>query len=408
MRFDGRAVVARACLVVLILAAGGCEGLYRHLGGRFRGPPEFLTQSVSPEALRLIELAFEDIDPAELMDHHVHLMTMEVHPDWLDPLRVLDYGRLRVYLSASGVSPKSLNPEQDYVDRLLSLNAHQPAPTRMVIYAMDRTYRRDGGVDLKHTEFYVSNDYIHARWQQRPDLLVPAVSIHPYRRDAVQQLERWAALGVRYVKWLPNTMAFDPSDDLLEPFYAKARELDMVLLCHTGHEGAVDAMTQEYGNPLLLRKALDMGVKVVALHAASERKSLDLDHPQARKSSSFDLLMRLMDDPRYDGLLFAEISTVTFAHHLERPLRVLLERRDLHHRLINGSDYPFCAVAVAIRPKALADAGFVTEQEAHWLAEIYRFNPLLYDFVVKRTVRHPQTGGRFSPVVFTDLEQRLR
>jgi len=34
------------------------------------------------------------------------------------------------------------------------------------------------------------------------------------------------------------------------------------------------------------------------------------------------------------------------------------------------------------------------------LNEIYHYNPLLFDFVVKRTVKLPGTGKKFPPSVF--------
>ncbi|HPI23945.1 MAG TPA: amidohydrolase, partial [Spirochaetota bacterium] len=79
----------------------------------------------------------------------------------------------------------------------------------------------------------------------------------------------------------------------------------------------------------------------------------------------------------------------------------ILERTDLHHRLVNGSDYPLPAVNVVIQTRVLARLGFITADERRCLNEIYRANPLLFDFVLKRTIRHPRTGARFPASVFT-------
>ena len=43
----------------------------------------------------------------------------------------------------------------------------------------------------------------------------------------------------------------------------------------------------------------------------------------------------------------------------------------------------------------------MTAREREWLNEIYAYNPLLFDYAVKRTVRHPESGSRFPPDVFT-------
>jgi hypothetical protein len=38
-----------------------------------------------------------------------------------------------------------------------------------------------------------------------PEQFVPVCSVHPYRKDAVAQLELWASRGARVCKWLPNS-----------------------------------------------------------------------------------------------------------------------------------------------------------------------------------------------------------
>ena len=68
-------------------------------------------------------------------------------------------------------------------------------------------------------------------------------------------------------------MGIDPSNDRLEPFYIRMRQLGMILLSHTGRERALEAGDQDFGNPLLLRKPLDLGVRVVALHSACDGSS---------------------------------------------------------------------------------------------------------------------------------------
>ncbi len=43
----------------------------------------------------------------------------------------------------------------------------------------------------------------------------------------------------------------------------------------------------------------------------------------------------------------------------------------------------------------------LTPEEREWLNEIYDYNPLLFDYAVKRTIRHPESGNRFPASVFT-------
>ena len=232
-------------------------------------------------------------------------------------------------------------------------------------------------------------------------MFIPGISVHPYRADAVEELERWAARKARVVKWLPNAMGIDPSDPRCDAFYEKVRQLDLILLAHAGREEAVDAEEdQRLGNPLILRRALDRGVKVIVAHCAGLGMGEDLDSPARAMVPNFDLFMRLMGEKKYEGLLFADISAVTQHNRLGPALGVLLERSDLHPRLVNGSDYPLPAINIVIRTKSLLEAGYITQIEREQLNEIYHFNPLLFDFVLKRTIKAPGTDKRFSASVF--------
>jgi predicted TIM-barrel fold metal-dependent hydrolase len=132
---------------------------------------------------------------------------------------------------------------------------------------LDKNYRRDGSVNLDKTEFYVPNEYVFRLCEQHLDLFVPNISVSPYRPDAIAELEKWALRGAGVVKWLPNAMGLDPADPRCDPFYEKMKELDLILLSHGGEEKAVEAEAdQKMGNPLLLRRPLDHGVKVIVAH----------------------------------------------------------------------------------------------------------------------------------------------
>ncbi len=399
--------MASTLLITSLVTTGGCHLVTNRLGGAFDAVPEELRAELSAEAAALVDTAFADLDLSRLADAHVHHVSREVHPSWQSwshPIRRL---RTDIYLSGAGIVWAD-DVEQQYIERLERLAAHFPDGMSFLLYALDRTYDADGTPQPDQTPIYVSNDFVWDVVRQSPANFVPVVSIHPARRDAIEQLHHWVGRGVRYVKWLPSTMKINPADPAHDEFYQVMREHEMILLSHTGYEHAVETVDQELGNPLRLRRPLDRGVTVVALHAASNGSFRDLDAPTHASDSlsgssrlpGIDLLIRMMDEPAYEEYLYAEISGITFFNHLDEPLRRLLERPDLHHRLINGSDYPIGGINVVIQTRALQRDGFITADERQWLNEIYRKNPLLFDFVVKRTVRHPGTGERFRPETF--------
>ena len=405
---------AIAIAVGFALWAVGAVGL-RFAGGAFGHKPSEMVEGLSSDAQRLLASAFEDVSPEALVDHHVHVVGMGtngtgtwVNPkmlNWTDPIARI---QALTYLSSSDVTDPARADEQ-FVERLLDL-AHGSGGGQLLLLAFDYRHDDDGNRDLEHSEFYTPNEYVYnlSRWS--PAVFVPAISVHPHRSDAVEALHKWADRGVRFVKWLPNAMGIDASLARHDDYYRAMIERDMVLLTHVGEERAVEAEEdQKLGNPLLFRRPLNLGVTVVMAHAASSGSNEDFDHP-GEDTLNFELFLRLMDEPRYEDLLYGEISAVTQVNRLPGPLVELLRRPDLHHRLVNGSDYPLPAINILFQTRALVQHGLITAAERRALNEIYEYNPLLFDYVVKRTVRDPESGRRFPASVFTgaDLGPALR
>ena len=80
--------------------------------------------------------------------------------------------------------------------------------------------------------------------------------------------------------------------------------------------------------------------------------------------------------------------------------RLSREAESLRARILHGSDYPLPAINVLFSTRKLQWEGFVTREERRLLNEIYAYNPLVFDLVVKRTVRHPETCRKFPASVF--------
>lgn len=381
--------------------------LIHSIGGAFTKQPEELSSKLSTKSSDLIKRAFDDIDPEKLIDHHVHIAGLGVGGTnafvnskmltWRHPFHRL---KLKVYMSSSGVSDED-NADPQAATRLADLVSSIKDHGKHRLLGFDKNYRPDGSVNLEKTEFYVPNEYVFELAERYPKLFVPNISVNPYRQDAIAELEKWARRGARIVKWLPNAMGIDPSGPECDLFYQKMKELDLILLSHGGEEKAVEAEEdQKLGNPLLLRRPLDHGVKVIVAHCAGLGSNEDLDSKDRKQVDNFDLFLRLMDEKRYEGLVFGEISAMTQFNRSGKPLRTMLVREDLHERLVNGSDYPLPAVNLLIRTRPLVKRGYINKPEAESLKEIYDYNPLLFDFVLKRTLKLPGTSHSFPSSVF--------
>ena len=406
------AVILIVAAVLVLLFAFASTTILNRVGAAWSHPPENLLTALSPEAKEMVESAYSGLSPERLVDHHTHILGLGtggtgawVNPrtrSWLSPVHAV---RFQVYADSAGITDLNKG-DQQYVNRLIRLIRSMPHPGRYQILAFDYAHAKDGSPIKERSEFFIPNEYVFELTAKYPDCFLPVMSVHPYRKDAISELVKWSARGGRLIKWLPNAMNIDASDPDLDPYYDKVKELDLTILAHVGEEMAVaSAEWQKLGNPLKFRRPLDRGVRVIMAHCASLGDNEDLDSSFGEKVSNFELFLRLMDEKRYEGLLFGDISATTQFNRIGAPLQTMLERRDLHERLINGSDYPLPAVNIVIQTSALQGAGFITAEERTSLNEIYGVNPLLFDFVVKRMIRSPNNGDRFSSIVFYSRPQ---
>ncbi len=383
------------------------QSIFDKIGGASTKNPEDFYKNASPEAIALVKRSYEGLDVAKIRDYHTHIVGIEenktgafVHPNMRSMLHPKEYIRFKIYASALKI--KNLNKaDAEAVERLTSLIRNTEGHGKHYILALDKYYNPDGTVNLHKTEFHLPNDYIYKVAKENSDVFIPTISIHPYRKDALEELDKWGKLGIKLVKWIPNSQGIDPSNPQNEAFYKKMIQYKMTLLSHAGEEKAVDAEEdQKYGNPLLLRYPLSLGVKVIIAHCGSLGTNVDLESPDKKIVDNFDLFIRLMDDPKYKTNLFADISAVIQFNRDKKVLETLLTRQDLHPRLVHGSDYPLPAVNLVIRLGRLKDMGFITSEEQKVLKEVYDYNPILFEFVVKRTIRWKEK--KFSDSIFIE------
>lgn len=385
--------VTRRNLVVLASGAALFSGF--RFGHSRLARPAAPSGPLSKEAQALVAKAWEGLDPARVLDGHVHVVGLgaggtgcTVGERMQTMANPAEYFKFSIYLNASGVTDLA-RADQQYVEHLAELVRSQQPHGKLLLLAFDRAYGDDGQPLPADTEFFTPVEYVASLAKAQPDLFLAAASVHPYRADAVDALEKAAALGCIGVKWLPNAMNIDPSSPKCDPFYEAMARLGLTLITHAGEEKAVHSEErQRLGNPLLLRRALEHGVRVVVAHCASLGKNPDLDAKDATEwVDNFDLFVRLMREPKWKGLLFGEASALTLVNRVGRPLETVLRDDSLQGRMINGSDYPLPAINALMQTGAIVKAGFLTEPERELLNEIDRHDPLLFDFVMKRTLR---------------------
>jgi mannonate dehydratase len=85
--------------------------------------------------------------------------------------------------------------------------------------------------------------------------------------------------------------------------------------------------------------------------------------------------------------LYADISAITQRNRSIETLRNIIEHQDWHDRLLNGSDYPLPGILPLFTTGKLAKAGLLDPDIVPVIDALQHYNPLLFDFVLKRHLR---------------------
>jgi mannonate dehydratase len=362
----------------------------------------------------LLQAAFSGLDFAKVRDAHAHLVGTGdsgsgAYADprglsWLSPVERI---RRKVMLAAACVDEGAEEGvDRRFMARLDTLMDAFPAGFRMMLFAFDAMVDDQGVEQPARSTFHTPDRYAQSVAARRPMRYGWVASIHPYRADALARLDRAIAAGASAIKWLPSSMNIDPSSPRCDAFYARLAAAGLPLVIHCGEEVAAPGARQHgFNNPLHVRRPQASGVRVIIAHAASLGAARDLDRlragqteqdaPQAR---SFELFERLMAERQWEGKLFADISAVFQRNRDLAVQRALIERQHWHARLLHGSDYPLPGIGLVYRLPTFVDAGWLRQEDADVLARLRPINPLLFEFVLKRSLR--VQGGALSASVF--------
>jgi len=266
-----------------------------------------------------------------------------------------------------------------YVERLLR-SVRESSLGAIVILAQDQVYEDNGKLMADPGAFYVPNDYVLRLAREHKEFL-PAVSIHPARPDAIEELERCVEEGAVMMKCLPNCHNIDCNNPKYTPFWQRMAELSLPLLAHTGGEHTVPVVRPEYSDPRILRRPLECGVTVIAAHCATKSGLLDREY-----FHTFVEMCREFPNLYGDSSAF---NTPIRGRHV----RACLEE-PLASRILHGSDFP-----VPIFGHWAFLMGFIGWRD---LRRCHRIGNLLErDYQLKRAMG-------FQPASFTSILRSLR
>ncbi len=225
-----------------------------------------------------------------------------------------------------GVGVNTDAPEFDeaYATHLARL-VRESSLAAAVILAQDEVYDASG-TKLNFGSFHVPNDYVLKLAREHEEFL-PAISIHPARRDALDELNRCLEAGAVMLKLLPNCHNVDCNELRYKKFWERMAEAKLPLLAHTGGEHTVPVFNKRLSDPQVLRLPLECGVTVIAAHSATKSGLTDCEY-------FHDFCAML---PQYPNL-YGDTSAFNVpirGRHIPDCLR-----EPLASRLVHGSDYP--------------------------------------------------------------------
>jgi len=223
-----------------------------------------------------------------------------------------------------GVSTSAPEFDEAYANHLAKL-VRESSLGAAVILAQDEVYDASGG-KLSFGSFHVPNDYVLKLAREHEEFL-PAVSIHPARADALDELARCLEAGAVMLKLLPNCHNVDCNDSRYKKFWERMAEAKLPLLAHTGGEHTVPVFDKKFSDPRVLRLPLECGVTVIAAHCGTKSGVGDPEY--------FHVFCEMLaQHPNLYG------DTSAFSVPIRgRHIRACL-REPVASRLVHGSDYP--------------------------------------------------------------------
>ena len=226
-----------------------------------------------------------------------------------------------------GLPPRAMKGDLDrlYIERLLEL-VRGSSLGAVVILAQDEVHDEHGNVMEGVGSFYVPNSYVLGLARKHPELLA-AVSIHPARPDALEELDRCLADGAVMMKCLPNCQNFNCSDRRYTKFWERMAEAGLPLLAHTGGEHTLPVVCKEYSDPRKLTLPLEIGVNVIAAHCGTKSGLTDPEYFHI-----FAEMTRQYPNLYGDNSAF---NVPIRGRHVPECVR-----EPLASRMVHGSDYP--------------------------------------------------------------------
>lgn len=279
------------------------------------------------------QLAFasDALEDAHIIDWHVHVAGLGFggSGNFVNDEMRNNY-RFKFFLKWMNVTEIELeeNGDQILVKKLNDKITQSKYIDQAIVLAMDGVIdETNKTLDRNKTQVYIPNDFVASQTAKYSNLLFGA-SINPNRENSVELLDEVHRQGAVLIKWIPNIMYIDPSDEKFIPFYKRMAELNIPLLTHTGMEKSFANARDDFADPRLLELPLKYGVTVIAAHIATTGESDGQDN--------FERILPMFAEFQN---LYTDISSLTQLNK-RGYLAKAMKYPGLTERMIYGTDWP--------------------------------------------------------------------
>lgn len=277
--------------------------------------------------------------------------------------------------------------DQDWATKISNLVA-QSSIDYGVVLGFDGVYQRgDGSFSNDLSQMVIPAEWVFSVCRSHKNLL-PAPSINPYRKNALELLDYCIKNGAVCIKWLPAAQDIDPNDAQIDEFYRMCATAGLPVLIHMGGEKTFHTVTAEFNNVERLKRPLELGVKIICAHTAT----------RIIGSSEPDQVPQLRELLRAYPHLWVDNSGMCnpsrYAHVPELARDDLITSRTLY-----GSDFPVPSNAAYFIPQL-------------GLKKVVRYermtNALDRDVAIKREFGYPDATLTNHHKVLANLERWIQ
>ncbi|MBR4989750.1 MAG: amidohydrolase [Oscillospiraceae bacterium] len=162
----------------------------------------------------------------------------------------------------------------------------------------------------------------------RDDRIVAFGSVHPDAPDALEELERIAAAGLKGVKFHPEYQNFYANDEKMKPIYRKISQLGLITTFHAGHDNGFAPPYHGMAEHLLGAKRW-LDTPVVAAHWGGMGNGAEVINQLCGEDLWFDLSLGY--------------------NHVPKPVAQAIVEKHGTDRLLFASDMPWQRVQWELR-----------------------------------------------------------